>query len=322
MTMVLASLLTVQALSLPIFGEGTGLVLRGTSECPAPAQVAALLPGMLPQTGADAQDAYVTIDPVGSAVAITVRGLDGSLLLYRPLAPPSGERATCQALALAVAVIIATWKIERSAELSLLQPDLHPPPAALAVPDRVPAAYVAAPALPAPPGPVLLLGAAVGTSVDRAGIAGTGGVEVEVRRRSLGVRLTLVADTERDYAQDGGTVTWRRWCTGLGAVWRLPVSALGLELAGQALLGRVTVQGAGFGIDRTDHALAWGTEAALRVVGAGAVQPFLEAAVRGWLSDQEVEVRGGGSDGSALPRVEGRITVGVRCRLGDQSAAP
>src|SRR3569832_534850 len=117
MTMVLVSLLLVLVLLLFFFGEGTGLVLRGTSECPAPAQVAALLPGMLPQTGADAQDAYVTIDPVGSAVAITVRGLDGSLLLYRPLAPPSGERATCQALALAVANNNTTKKNERSAEL-------------------------------------------------------------------------------------------------------------------------------------------------------------------------------------------------------------
>src|SRR3569832_1306007 len=116
MTMVLVSLLLVLVLLLFFFGEGTGLVLRGTSECPAPAQVAALLPGMLPQTGADAQDAYVTIDPVGSAVAISVRGQNGSLLLNRPLAPPSGERATRQTQAHAVAVIIATWKIERSAE--------------------------------------------------------------------------------------------------------------------------------------------------------------------------------------------------------------
>ena len=322
MTAVVASFLTVQALWRPVFGDGTGLAVGGTSECPAPAQVAALLPGMLPGTGADAQEAYASIDPAGSAVAVTIRGLDGSLLLSRPLASPAGERATCQALALAVAVIIATWKIERNAELSLLQPDVYPPPAATAISDRVPAAEVVTARLPARAAPVLLLGAAIGTSVDQAGIAGAGVVEVEVRRRGLGARLSLVADTERDHAQDGGSVTWRRWSAGLGGVWRLPVTELGLELAGQALLGRVSVHGAGFGRDRTDHALAWGTEAAFRVVGAGTVQPFLEGAVRWWLSEQDVEVAGDTSGGSALPRGQGRITVGVRCRLGDESSAP
>lgn len=315
MITVVAWLLTAQALS-PAIGHGAGMTVEGTSECPTPAQVATLLPGMLPQTGGDPQRELVSVDAIDGGLVVTVRGDDGSLLSSRTLAD-SGQPGACQALAAAVAVVIATWNIERSAEPSLLQEGLY----RLQAPPRVVDRDVAAPAPPKWTGTILLLGAAVGTVVDRGGVAGTAGVEVEVRRRRLGWRLTLVADTERDRAQDGGTVTWRRSSAALGGVWRAGGGEVGVELAVQAFLGRVSADGVGFGMDRTDHLVAWGGDGALRVVGAGALQPFLEGTIRGWLSDQEVEVRASASSGSALPRVQGRVTVGVRCRFGDESSA-
>jgi len=295
------------------------IAVQGSGDCPSPAQVATSLSGLSAAgTDSETDTAFVVTD--GADVVITVRGPDGSPRLIRRIARVEGSPPNCAALATAAAVVIATWQIERSAELSLLQPGVYPP---APPPPARPAETVVQTTRqePAPPREpdFFAIGAAVGTSRTSAGFTDMAQIQIAARvhRWPVGLSASLAADAQRDQPLASGTATWRRMTAGLGPWMALSEGLFAVEGGAQLFLGRTSVAGSGFVVDRTAQKLSPGLDAALRLVGTAAIQPFFEAAVRIWFAPQDVAlVDAGPADSSAtLPRLEARLSVGMRFEL-------
>jgi len=299
-------------LLVPVIGLTT---VQGTSDCPSPAAVAAVLQG-LSTPGRAGDDEVAFIDAAGSDLAITIVAGDGSLRLNRRLPRADASPDACSALAAAVAVMLASWDIEQRQDLSLSQAGVEPPPPA------PPTIFRAEP--PEPPGlsrgAELSIGVALGMAMSASSALVTGQVQLGVRRRGgrAGLWLTLAIDGEGDLSQAGGTSTWRRTTAGLGPWLALGRGAVTGEVGAQLFVGRTSVHGSGFAEDRSDHVTSPGVEAVARLVGPGELQPFLEGGVRGWFAPQEVDVLdpSQASSRASLPRVDGRLVAGVRVRFG------
>lgn len=291
------------------------ITVRGNTDCPLPeAVIASLTEMMIPAP--NTSDEVAEIENAGADLAITIRDRDGSLLLTRRLPRTDLSPPACAALAEAAAVVIATWQIEQHAELSLSQPGVHPPP-----PATTELVMPTPPTLESVPmGTEIFLGGALGTTVSQAGLIATVQANVGLRRRAdrVGLWLALAVDGQRKVTQSGGTSAWRRMTAGLGPCLALGRGLVVAELGAQLFLGRTSVEGTGFAVDGNDDALSLGIEALLRLVGSGSVQPFLEGSVRAWFAPQEIEVLDSAQADShaSLPRVEGRLTAGLRVRLG------
>jgi hypothetical protein len=315
---MIAGALGALTLLTPLLVSVGGVVaVRGSSDCPSPAAVTALLPDM-PSPAANAGDDVAVIDSAGPDLAISILGPDGSVHLTRRLARPEPSPTACAALAQAVAVVIATWEDQQSAGLSLLQPDVYPP--APAPPTVFRAAPPPLPAGSEPGGAALFLQVALGASVSQSATLATGQIQLGLRGRTsrLGLWLALAVDGQGELSQAGGTSRWRRIALGLGPWVALSRGAVGSEVGVQLFLGRTSVEGSGFPTDRSDAAISPGFEALARLVGPGSVQPFLEGGVRGWFAPQEIDIVGAEQADShaSLPRLEARLMAGVRVRLG------
>jgi hypothetical protein len=274
----------------------------------------------------------VSLDPEGARLVITVRTRGGVVKLVRDLAVPAASPDACRDLAAAAAVVIATWKLHQTEDLSLLQPGVYPPPESPSISARNPSTDVTGSAPVAlgahgPDGiwaPFAFLGASIGVAANQGGAAATVRLDAGKRPRGwpLGLQVALAADTERQLSVEEGTSSWWRLTIGAGPALALSPpgdgkSWLGVELVGQFFLGMTSVAGHGYALDRTDRALSAGLDGLIRVVLTGELQPFVEAGARAWLSPQDlVVVRPGQSDAyTSLPRAEGRFLAGLRFAL-------
>lgn len=293
-----------------LLAAGLPVEVQGTSRCPEPAAVAAILPELLPATNALRPD-IAWIETAGLDVSITLRGPDGSTRFSRTIT----AHGSCTDLASAAAVIIAAWTTEQIRELSLEQPGFYPPPAKPA-PVRKPAPMPEAPP-PAPPpasARVLEVGAGIGAALDGKGWAGSASVEVGARVQRFGLRLAFAGDSARDESIENGTATWRKLMVGIGPSIGLIDRTVQLELYAQLALGITTVRGQGYDTNLSATDVSPGLTGALRLgIGRSRVRPWLEIGGRLWFAPQEVAVTRQDQPTARidLPRTDARVMAGL-----------
>jgi hypothetical protein len=301
--MVLAALLAAAGLPVEV---------QGTSRCPEPAAVAAILPEMLPATNEPHPD-IAWIEAAGLDVSITLRGPDGSTRFSRTIT----SHGSCGDLAGAAAVIIAAWRAEQNHELSLEQPGVYSPAPAPLAPTAAPIPEVTRPV--PPPASVrrpfaFEVGAGIGTALDGRGLAGSVRVEVGARVQRFGLRLAFDGDSARDESIEGGTATWRKLMVGIGPSIGLMDRTVQLELYALLAFGITTVRGRGYDTNLSATDLSTGLTGALRLgIGRSRVRPWLEVGGRLWLAPQEVAVTKEDQPASRidLPRTDVRVMAGL-----------
>jgi hypothetical protein len=297
-----------------LLAAGLPVEVQGTSRCPEPAAVAAILPELLPATD-DLRPDIAWIETAGLDVSITLRGPDGSTRFARTIT----SHGSCADLASAAAVIIAAWTTEQNRELSLEQPGFYPPPAKPApLPKPAPPAAEVTP--PAPPpvsvwrALVVEVGAGIGAALDGRGWAGSARVDVAARVQRFGLRLAFAGDSARDESIEGGTASWRRLMVGIGPSLALVDRSVQLELYAQLALGITTVRGRGYDPNRSASDVSAGLTGALRLgIGGSRVRPWLEIGGRLWLAPQEVAVTKQNQPAARvdLPRTDVRVMAGL-----------
>lgn len=290
---------------------GLPVEVPGTSRCPEPAAIAAILPEMLPATNHPHPD-IAWIEDAGLVVFITLRGPDGSTRFSRALT----AQGSCADLASAAAVIIAAWTTEQDHELSLQQPGVHAPaptqPAPLPAP--VPEMPRTAPPAAARRPFTLEVGAGMGVVLDRRGWAGGARVDLGARVRRFGLRLSFAGDSARDESIEGGTATWRKLMIGIGPSLGLLDRTVQIELHAQFALGITTVRGQGYDTNLSVTDLSTGLVGAVRLgIGHSRVRPWLEVGGRLGLAPQDVAISKEGQPSSRidLPRADARVMVGL-----------
>ena len=216
--------------------------------------------------------------------------------------------------------MIATWKVERNPELSLLQPGVYPraqakPPVASAPAAKAPVQdTIAAAAAPVQHPWMFDFAAALGTSANSAGFVGTARAEVGVRRRRLGLRIAFTGDTSRDQAVETGTATWRRLTLGAGPSFVALEGPVAVELLAQLFVGFTSVNGQNYDLNRQTSDVSPGVASAVRVArGRGWVRPWLELGGQFWFAPQAIEILKDNPPATSvsLPRTDARLMVGI-----------
>lgn len=281
-------LVLLAAVNAPV---GLPVHVIGTSRCPTPSEVAAILPELLPITN-EARPDSAWIETAGLDLSITLRDPEGNTLLSRRIT----SHGTCWDLANAAAVVIATWKTERTPELSLLQPGVAPP-AQVQTENTPPARPPAQVLVPAPAATErrrrlsIDLAAALGASANGMGWATRGRIEVGLRRQRVGLRVSLAGDTERDRSIEDGVASWRRLSVGLGPTIAILNRAVILELGAQCLAGITMVRGQSFDSNQRHSGFMPGLASTVRLgLGRGWARPYLEAGGQVWLAPEDLAV--------------------------------
>jgi hypothetical protein len=297
------------------------VVVQGSSLCPTPDEVAAILPDLLP-CAHDQEPDIATIETREQDLFITLRDPRGNALVARHLS--SG--GNCADLANAAAVVIAAWKAERNPGLSLFQPGVPSPapesgrPAHAAIPEAAadPQKTKAQPT-EKPTNLHIEVAAALGTSVNGAGWAGSGHFEVGLHRRALGLRMILAADSERQTALESGRAAWRRLTAGVGPTLLIVEHSVAIEVNAQLLMGNTIVHGQGFDSNKTSHDIYPGFAAGVRLGrGRGLIRPWMETGGQIWPAPEDLAVtkEGQATARTQLPRVELRLLAGLSVAIG------
>jgi hypothetical protein len=212
------------------------------------------------------------------------------------------------------AVVLAAWESELRPDVTL---GFALPPRVPAAPPASgsPAATVAAVAPSPRPAPawVVSAGANVLASLDGNTLAPGATVEGRLRARRSGwaarLALTVIGTHRLDVGP--GQAAWRRTTAaiGIGRRWASPQAFV--EAGFDVLLGQLAVEGEGFTIADRDRSLdagaALGMRAGFRV---GRFEPYVGAALAGWLRPQTVEVSGV-QGRQRLPAADAHVGMGV-----------
>jgi hypothetical protein len=347
--------------SLLAASAGLSVQVQGTSNCPSPIDVAAILPEILPMTGESHPD-IAWVEAMGPELSIELRSPEGKALFSRRIT----SHASCADLANVVAVVIASWKMP---ELFLLHPGLSPllpvpttpvytpageapslrptPVPRIGTLDRDAATLIKTEPSPFPPvapermhaptptptpapatqarlprtTPIPRRGAlgydfsaAIGTSRNSAGFAGTARLEAGAHWRRFGLRLTLTGDTERDESIEAGTATWQRFAVGIGPSFTLVDRILALEANAQLFAGITTVHGQGFEPNYTTNQVSPAAASGLRLGRAGGrVRPWIETGARFWFIPQAIAIQKEDPPSTRvrLPRSEACFLLGM-----------
>jgi hypothetical protein len=296
--------------------EGWLLSIRSDSPCPDAAAVDRKTRDLLGVGVETALPESVELTHEGSGLSLKLRSDDQRLLGERVL--PLEE--DCDALARAVAVVLASWLTDAHPEF------LAPRAPAADVPATAPEPQPAV----APPvrfvsgvhargrlrtGPLLRLrpAAAVGALVDAHGVvpAGLLAVNAAPSGSGLGFGLRLALSMKRKQALGAGRLELLRFPLGAGGVLRLEHGNFAAEAHAGVALAWLHLEGRGFGTDHRVDDVAFGLFGALRgALVVGVVEPFLEVSGFGW--------PGAGSafvdppdPGVALPRGEIGLMAGA-----------
>ncbi len=286
------------------------VAVQGTSACPTPAEVAAVLPDLLPAGSASYPD-IAWIETRDLALHIELRTPAGTTLFARQIS----SVGTCADFAVVAAVVIASWTAERNPGLSRLQPAVPADPESEHRATSPPQAASPVAAL-ATQGRARAfdLSAALGSTVNDAGFVGLARVAIGMRGRRLGLRASVAAETQRSQAIGMGSVSWRRYDLSLGPTLVLVERGVMVEAAAELFAGLTTVAGRSFDIPRDTSAVAPGLALAMRLCSAsGRVRPWVEVGGQRWLLDQTIAITREGQTSlvSPLPSWEARLLAGV-----------
>jgi hypothetical protein len=318
----------VTAASLFALAAASTVEVQGASRCPTAAEVANILPEMLPA----AETAYpdvAWIEAVGPDLQVELRSPASEVLFSRRLS----SSGTCADLATIAAVVIASWTAERNPGISLLQPGVPAPtptptPTTTTTPPTMPPPTP--PPRPSPPAPQVgsgdragappehkrefELSLGLGSSVNSAGFVGAVRVDAGLRGRRLGVRAGFAAETERSETIETRSVSWRRYGVSLEPSLVIVREPVMLDARAGIFAGFTTVAGHGFDVDRQSSAAAAGLSLAVRLAASsGWLRPWVEVGGQYWLAEQEITIARAQQPnlGVSLPRAEARLFAGV-----------
>ncbi len=238
---------------------------------------------------------------------VIARGLETAVRLTDAHGTIVGEsvlEGSCEERAHRAAVLLAIWQTRLSVAA----------PAAIASP-RPPAATVTAPERQDihRGGPAARLGAALVASVDAAGLAPLGILELQAQPWAGRVwgRLTVEDTGEKSVALEPGNARWARLTAGVGAVIDVGTGWLGTSLRGDVLVSRVSVQGDGFTSNRQGTVWQAGADLGLRVQRSLSPQAsiWLDVSAVAW-PGQQVLSAGNVANTRTLPVLEGRLALG------------
>jgi hypothetical protein len=297
------------------------LDLLGTTQCPAPREVAEALARLAPAGGsatpADGDEAAIAAElrEAGDVLVITLRSRDGKLTAERTL-PRAGS---CADLAAAAAVVIESWRGETLTDVTVEIP-VPPPPEPEVV--REPAATLSVPPAEVAPGTrhpwdVGVAGAtslqkdlAPGAMLDaHYGWAGS----------SLAGRVAILgtATHARSLAAPPGQALWSRAAVALGVRDRIRGGNLMLDAHADVQLALIHLEGAGFTKSYTRNGFDPGIGGGLRLgwkpdaPGVIVAVPFVGIDVVGWPRETSVVTQGPGGGQTTLPWFELRAVAGV-----------
>jgi len=293
---------------------GPIIVVHADSACPAAAPVTGRLAAILGFPPGTVLDELAELTREGSGLSVRLRGKDGRLLGERVL--PSDD--DCEALAHAAAVVLASWLTDAHPEFVVSSPTEEGPAPAPA-PSSPPPPRVATGTVLATgrvqPVPVLRVRLALSLGAEVSGGDGVPAAALSAALTPPGAGLGLVARVAFALSQsltlESGDASYSRYPLGVGGVLRLEPRPFGVELQAGPALGWLRVSGQGFSPNHTHNDVTFGILGAARAgYPLGAVEPFIEVQVVGWLTKATVVVDDP-STGVSLPPVAFAVLAGA-----------
>jgi hypothetical protein len=312
-----------------------GVRVTGDGGCPAPVEVERRLAALgVGPAGEGEAPHQARLSTVAGRARVELLREDGTPIAARDL-PADGS---CEDLAGALAVVVATWEAEldprTGAGVELPPPapddaaarpppvepappvDLPPPPAIPPPPAPAPVLARPAPAVAAPHAP-LRFALALGLAASLAGADLAPGARLDgsfARGNDvLGLGLSL-AGTASHTASVGalsGVARWSRLALGLGPELRLGGHAAVFDAHAQALVGVLSVQGVGLPTTSSDASAQLGAGAGGRVVFPwGNAASFVGLDFLVWPGRDALVIEGVADQGR-LPRLEVQLSAGL-----------
>jgi hypothetical protein len=273
------------------------VAVQGATTCPTPQAVDARLRPLLAADPATPSGA-VHLEREGGALHLALYATDGRVTARRTI---EGTHS-CEALADAAAVIVAAWHSGADARPLLAA--------------EAPAHADLRTALPAPAvsaGSAWGLGAAGGLSLAGTSPAATAAltiVNAPLPGRPWLGRLGVVYQGPREDALTSGKLRWQRWALELGPQLQGGAGRLGWAVHAGGALGLTRLQGVGLTDARDQRDLGLGVVGGARLsLGRSGLRPFVELGLTGWPT-RLVAYEGGAGRQRAIPRFEGRLTLG------------
>jgi hypothetical protein len=295
------------------------LAIVSDASCPAPAAVGTLLREILGLSSTEHVDEVAHLVHEDGLLRVSLRAADSRVLGERRL-PGDGS---CEELARAAAVVLASWLTDAHPELV---PALPMPPLAERAPSVARAEPAVSAAPPAPSGAVssrgelvprggfrtraaLVLG--LGFAPTPLALVGGAGVALVPPGSGLGAALHAGFSTWRSVDVDGGRAVYRRWPLGAGAVLRFAGASLSGEVEGGAAIGWLTLEGRSFGVSHDASDATFGPFLTARAIGSGRlVAPLVELSGLYWA--RATRVYGDPARPSrALPSLELSLSLGL-----------
>ena len=261
-----------------------------------------------------------------SELRIVLATKDGQLLGERRL-PAEG---TCDEQARSVAVVLGAWIATAHPEyLSALPAEQSETPAEPAAPTPPPLPQTQPPALP-PPAPVarprepharvhttpkwrFQPAVAAGGELSDAGLVPAADVSLRYAPEASGFGLSAFALLAGSEVREvgGGRVRSFRWPLGVGALGRLEVGGVAVELEGGVMLGLLRVEGEGFTTNGDATDVQGGIQGAVRAgARSGKLRPFAAARLLAWLGEATATAQLPAAE-VTLPAIEGVFLAGV-----------
>jgi hypothetical protein len=290
-----------------------GPTLSGNASCPRPDEVATLLATMLPEdAAAPATPKRGLGDAGGDRGEILARGLETAVRLTDANGTLLDERVLeglCEERAHLAAVLLAIWEARLGVEAPVPVADPPTTTASVAV-AKVPASEQMEIHRRTT---AMRLGAALVASVDIAGLAPTGMLELQAQPW-VGIawgRLAVEATGEKSLALGQGDARWSRLTLGTGAVFERGTGRIAAALRGDFLVSRISVQGDGFASNHQGTVWQAGADLGLRL------QLSLSRRASLWLDfsalawpGQQVLSAGNVMSTRSLPSLEGHFGLG------------
>jgi hypothetical protein len=307
------------------------LDIRSETQCPAAEQVEERVRHILDLKDERIEERAI-ITRQERSLRVVFRAADGRDLAERVLSTD----ASCEDLAQAVAIVLATWISDVHPEYlgALPQPEggsaANPPaPPSTAGDTRgdVPTAPTAttrfsndiAPPDARPSESVprrFELGLGVGAALPQASAAASILAAWVPTGSGLGLAAAATIATPREEPLADGRLQWRRWPVAGGLVLRAPVGRVVLDLVAGGALAWSHLTGRGFPSTSSADDFTLGAFASLRIAGAsGRLVPFVAATGYGWLAHSVAFVRPEAGGDVELPRYDVLLLAGLAWRL-------
>jgi hypothetical protein len=249
------------------------VAIDGDTTCPTPMQIGEHLDVLLADRSARAAPDHARLAATGDVLELELDSASGRTLGRREFS----RQASCEQLAVAVAVVIATWETTADGVAPTIAVEAH---------DRPVQASSRS----------LVVGAGAATVLDRGGWAPGATVEVALgssRSRWAGL-LDAVVTRSNAVSLAPGFASWARHRVAIGGSFEMVANGpFVLDATGQLVAGLLVASGTGFSTDRTATTFDPGVAAGVRAgVAWSSWSLFVSATETEWLRANHLAVTG------------------------------